>query len=717
MRLVKHNTWVAALLAMVVMLVTAASAMADQGSPKPWDAGSAVAAVLNQSTDVAAAVVPEAADQGTGEPSQAAVQTSPSAEQASPAADTAGQPQTPTDTTSQAQTPADTGSQAQGAADTTSQGQTPADTGQAQTQAGTTSQVQTPGDVTTQSQTPGGTGSQSQAPVGATTQPQTPADTTSQPQTPADTTSQPQTPADTTSQPQTPADTTSQPRTPEPEPSNSTVQQIWQVQTLGCTAHCQGTSQTQSAQQVNLTVEPAGPGDSTSTPSDTSSQHQTNVTQIQLGCLADCFGSTTVTDGASGGPDALNLLLNSPPPPDLPTQDPVAAPEQSVVQQSSYQSQVGQSSQLESATQVNVLAQDPIASLTSLFSGDSQISSVLASLGSWVASLGTGDDSPQSTPTSSPATTGPVINQVEQAIWQIQVGCLVFCFQTDQTQQAEQSDTTIGVIPATDPADSSPTTVSPIAESYQLVWQLQIGCLFFCYGTIETQIATIVSAVETLVAPPPPSSGSGGGGTSSGSGGTSSGSGGTATPGGPGAPGPAPAGGSQSGSYAPGVAPISSGTAPFPIISGTAPFRISLGIAPFRIGSGTAPTRISSPPPGLITGGAAISSEIPGPVERRGSPAAPTPSVASPTLQVGTGAVTSALPLIPTRIKVPTGRKRDLNVRRSHQSGPSSPSVLRLLSTHSEASWALIGLLALAAVVAAGLIGTELRERRAKRLS
>ncbi len=98
------------------------------------------------------------------------------------------------------------------------------------------------------------------------------------------------------------------------------------------------------------------------------------------------------------------------------------------------------------------------------------------------------------------------LNQTLQGIWQLQIGCVFDCFLTQQTQQAEQSNMTIYVQP-----DPPATTTSTANTTMSLIWQLQVGCLFWCYDAVEVQTATSSSTTLVVVpVPPTPPVGSGG---------------------------------------------------------------------------------------------------------------------------------------------------------------------------------------------------------------
>ncbi len=261
--------------------------------------------------------------------------------------------------------------------------------------------------------------------------------------------------------------------------SNSSTQVIWQVQASGCSAHCQGLSQSQVATQQNTTTQvvsgaQSGSGASPQDEGQASSPSTASVTQIQIGCLRQCFGDTTTTTALTqSGQHAVSELLQA-----LgvshPAQPQTAATEENLVQQTINQWQMGDGVaivQTQGASQDNSTVQtiglDP--SLTS---------ELQAALGS-----------------SQPSTV--VGNQSTQTIWQIQIGCLYFCVQTQQDQQAEQSNTTIQVIL---PAAGATVESAAIAvdQATQLVWQLQIGCIFWCYDATQQQSANQQNTVVVV---------------------------------------------------------------------------------------------------------------------------------------------------------------------------------------------------------------------------
>jgi hypothetical protein len=90
-----------------------------------------------------------------------------------------------------------------------------------------------------------------------------------------------------------------------------------------------------------------------------------------------------------------------------------------------------------------------------------------------------------------------VVNQTAQGIVQLQVGCIFYCSRTQQTQQAQQSNATV------QSADGS--GAAAVNTVSRVVWQVQVGCLAWCYDAVETQTAT--GSDSTVASVPPPSDG------------------------------------------------------------------------------------------------------------------------------------------------------------------------------------------------------------------
>jgi hypothetical protein len=102
------------------------------------------------------------------------------------------------------------------------------------------------------------------------------------------------------------------------------------------------------------------------------------------------------------------------------------------------------------------------------------------------------------------AASNELVNQTAQGIWQLQIGCLVFCQETSQYQRAEQFNSTLQAVFAT-PAAAAGALADRTA---QLIWQVQIGCLAWCDDATELQIASAHNQLERMPAAPPSQPGS-----------------------------------------------------------------------------------------------------------------------------------------------------------------------------------------------------------------
>jgi hypothetical protein len=86
-------------------------------------------------------------------------------------------------------------------------------------------------------------------------------------------------------------------------------------------------------------------------------------------------------------------------------------------------------------------------------------------------------------------------NLVFQVVWQVQVGCRTYCRGTSQSQSVIQWATTVQSASAAAGSGEPGAPGAYAAEAYnasvtvQFVWQLQIGCVAFCYETSQTQSA------------------------------------------------------------------------------------------------------------------------------------------------------------------------------------------------------------------------------------
>jgi hypothetical protein len=267
--------------------------------------------------------------------------------------------------------------------------------------------------------------------------------------------------------------------------ANATSQLVWQVQISECTAHCVAGKQSQSAEQRNTTLQvltgatPAA-GDPTAAQR---SQGETRVTQIQLGCIAHCFGTTTATPSAQIERYAQvleeTLRQIAAGLPDL--SSPVAADLNAVAESSyQYQSQSGESHGPSGAGNVQTQA---VSQSNNTVQAAEASSSLIAAL---EAALGI-----------PPASTQGALNETEQGIWQLQVGCLVDCRETELYQQASQSNATVQkLLPAADSASAASASLADSAT--QVTWQAQIGCLFWCFDATERQTASTVSTIVVI---------------------------------------------------------------------------------------------------------------------------------------------------------------------------------------------------------------------------
>ncbi len=253
-----------------------------------------------------------------------------------------------------------------------------------------------------------------------------------------------------------------------------------QLQISSCTSRCQGVTQIQQATQSNSTIQQiAGAGQIvgtlTSQPaSGTTSQLTSTIIQIQLGCLFQCFG-TTPTDPSSAA--LIQLLLSQLsaflPPSGSSRVQPAPGVQQNGVEQVAWQVQDGSpDSQLQSASQTNATV---------------QITEIVAR---WPAYLGSAPAVPQ-------LPLPQAVDQTQQQTWQLQIGCLFYCVDSQQVQQAQQSTTTIQIV------EGPPGSVTTVAVVQQTIWQVQVGCLAWCWDSTQVQEANTQSTIAALTVPPP----------------------------------------------------------------------------------------------------------------------------------------------------------------------------------------------------------------------
>jgi hypothetical protein len=263
---------------------------------------------------------------------------------------------------------------------------------------------------------------------------------------------------------------------PAPAASNTTTQTITQVQVSTCVSHCDGGSQVQQASQGNTTVQAVGPPvpndggaaiveppasrTSTSTHSVAPTPPPPGVTQVQVGCLEHCYGTTTLDSSGLTLAQIEQLLgqLQVPSPPDTTAR----GGEQNTTQQTAAQSENGDGNQSQIASQANGTVQVVVTGVGAPADGGA----------------------------------GPAaVNQTAQGIAQLQVGCIFYCSGTQQTQQAQQSNATLQAVDSS--GAGAANTVSGV------IWQVQIGCVAWCYDAAETQTATGGDSSVVSVAPPP----------------------------------------------------------------------------------------------------------------------------------------------------------------------------------------------------------------------
>jgi len=429
------------LITVLVALVAVSEARADQPPSAAVSAVGAVAPVAVPAVTPTSPTSPGAA----GPPAAPAPATNPPSDTTAPAT-------SPADTTTPATSPADTTAPAPSPADTTAP---PADT------------TAPPTDTTSS--------------IGSTASSDTtaPTDTTERPTAPAPQ-NPPASPAPATPPtPPTPPATASPP--PAPVASGTTTQVIVQIQISGCTSNCQGVSQVQQATQTTGYLQTAGASAQQASQLEspapaTPSQPTTTITQVQIGCLAQCFGTTTTSTAPQPVAQQILAELSSLMPPTASTgPQPSPGIDQAVIDQISCQLQTGgpaPGTEVQTATQTSTTLQ-----LIAPSSG--------------------------SQPTS--------VNQTNQQTWQLQIGCLFYCTDTEQVQQAQQAITTIQILvgepgsTATTSTTFTTSTTGADAATSQLIWQLQIGCIAWCYDATQVQSASSQTTVTVITLVPPAS--------------------------------------------------------------------------------------------------------------------------------------------------------------------------------------------------------------------
>ena len=231
------------------------------------------------------------------------------------------------------------------------------------------------------------------------------------------------------------------------------------------------------ADQESVTVQVAGTGAQSATVLETqqspnsSSQVTSSVTQIQIGCIVECFGTTTTDPSTAAFIQQFLSDLNSLQPTcGSSTLQPVSATEQSIIDLVACQVQDAQT----------IAAQTQVASQSA-------------------TTVQVSDPTPVPQP---PAPSS--VAQAQQGTWQLQIGCVFHCVDTQQVQQAQQSITIIQV--QTGAPGSGPGVVD---ATDQIIWQVQIGCVAWCYDATQVQLVTgqstvIVDQSPAPASPPPP---------------------------------------------------------------------------------------------------------------------------------------------------------------------------------------------------------------------
>ena len=91
------------------------------------------------------------------------------------------------------------------------------------------------------------------------------------------------------------------------------------------------------------------------------------------------------------------------------------------------------------------------------------------------------------------------VSQTVQSTWQLQIGCLLNCVGSTQTQDANESSTTLVSVTG-QPIGSGGGLEATVT---QVIWQVQIGCLVWCYGSTQIQQESTQNTVVLISAPAP----------------------------------------------------------------------------------------------------------------------------------------------------------------------------------------------------------------------
>jgi hypothetical protein len=87
-----------------------------------------------------------------------------------------------------------------------------------------------------------------------------------------------------------------------------------------------------------------------------------------------------------------------------------------------------------------------------------------------------------------------------QFLWQYQVGCVAFCFDTSQSQSALQTADTTQIAVA---LAGLTALAQNIAETLQFAWQTQVGCAHECHGASQSQSLAQTQTTNQVAAAAP----------------------------------------------------------------------------------------------------------------------------------------------------------------------------------------------------------------------
>jgi hypothetical protein len=282
--------------------------------------------------------------------------------------------------------------------------------------------------------------------------------------------------------PSPPTDTPQRPGRADPSKvvpeSGTTTQAIVQLQISGCTSHCHGTTQSQAARQQQTTVQAVATAPHPGHPQDpvqttTAARSSTHTSRVTRGQI----GCLAHCFGASTRGMTLNGRHRS-----LRqllralTGRPPVAPVAPVAPAAAAGAAGAASSGVHQSSyqwQRGLRAQKRQRQRSSQASITVQTVKVSSRL----------IDNLPAVLSSSAGPVAAAVNQTVQRIWQLQIGCLFHCSHTRQSQRAKQVSTTIQLVPRQATAAVSQDNTA------QSIWQLQVGCLVWCIDATELQLA------------------------------------------------------------------------------------------------------------------------------------------------------------------------------------------------------------------------------------